>query len=69
MTPIEAQVPGVIGDHGRVFAAEIEFLPRHTGNRFSGLCRTGPLKRGIDRGELGVIIGAACAQQTAIRSA
>ena len=63
VTPIETQIPGVIGDHGSIFASEIEFLPRHTGHRFSGLRRGGPQKRSIDRGELGVIVRAACAQQ------
>src|ERR1700722_12874667 len=53
----------MIADHGSVFAAEIELLARHIRDRLSGLCRTGALKRSIDRGELGLIIRAAGTQQ------
>src|ERR1700761_6321041 len=35
VAPIEAQIPRVTGEHGRIFSSEIELLPRYTGDRLS----------------------------------
>src|SRR3984885_3928943 len=63
VTPIEAHVAGVVGEGSGVLGADIEFLLRYTGNRFSGLSSTRPLKCGVYRCEFCLIVGTAGAQQ------